>query len=328
MSRLGPFIIDVEGCSLTARDRELLAHPWVGGVIYFTRNFESKAQITALSREIQAVPRSAGCAPLLICVDHEGGRVQRFREGFTEIPAMCTIGAMCKEGDPESRLAAIARARQLGFLLAKELREVGVEFSFTPVLDLDWKRSEIIGERAFHSDPYIVSELASALMHGLLLAGMKNCGKHFPGHGWPQADSHLDLPIDERPLEQILAQDVLPYARIGSPALTAVMPAHIRYSQVDEQPAGFSKKWLQDILRDKLGFEGVIISDDLAMAGAAVIESVSDRACAAFAAGCDATLICNRQDLVEQALDEVPRRIPNFLNDPRRRGLELLRPLS
>ena len=241
---------------------------------------------------------------------------------------MCTIGAMCKEDDPESRLAAIARARQLGFLLAKELREVGVEFSFTPVLDLDWKRSEIIGERAFHGDPYIVSELASALMHGLLLAGMKNCGKHFPGHGWPQADSHLDLPIDERPLEQILAQDVLPYARIGSPALTAVMPAHIRYSQVDEQPAGFSKKWLQDILRDKLGFEGVIISDDLAMAGAAVIESVSDRACAAFGAGCDATLICNRQDLVEQALDEVPRRIPNFLNDPRRRGLELLRPLS
>lgn len=328
MSRLGPFIIDVEGCSLTARDRELLAHPWVGGVIYFTRNFESKAQITALSREIQAVPRPAGCAPLLICVDHEGGRVQRFREGFTEIPAMSMIGAMCKENDPESRLAAIARARQLGFVLAKELREVGVEFSFTPVLDLDWRKSEIIGERAFHGDPYIVSELASALMHGLLLAGMKNCGKHFPGHGWPQADSHLDLPIDERPLEQILAQDVLPYARIGSPALTAVMPAHIRYSQVDQQPAGFSKKWLQDILRDKLGFEGVIISDDLAMAGAAVIESVSDRACAAFAAGCDATLICNRQDLVEQALDEVPRRIPTFLNDPRRRGLELLRPLS
>jgi beta-N-acetylhexosaminidase len=157
---------------------------------------------------------------------------------------------------------------------------------------------------------------------------MKNCGKHFPGHGWPQADSHLDLPVDERPLEAILSQDALPYARIGSPVLTAVMPAHIRYAQVDTQPAGFSKIWLQDILRQQLGFDGVIISDDLAMAGAAVLAQVADRACAAFEAGCDATLICNRQDLVEQALDEVPRRMPEFLGDPRRRGLEQLRPLQ
>ena len=328
MSRLGPFIIDVEGTRLTARDRELLAHPWVGGVIYFTRNFEDKAQITALTADIHAVARPKGFGRLLICVDHEGGRVQRFREGFTEIPSMSSIGAMVAEQHGPSRLAALARARQLGYVLASELRAVGVDFSFTPVLDLDWGKSSIIGERAFHRDPQLVTELASALMHGLLLAGMKNCGKHFPGHGWPQADSHLDLPVDERPLEEILSQDALPYARIGSPALTAVMPAHIRYAQVDAQPAGFSKIWLQDILRQQLGFDGVIISDDLAMAGAAVLAHVTDRACAAFAAGCDATLICNRQDLVEQALDEVPRRIPEFLDDPSRRGLEQLRPLQ
>ncbi|MBU3724278.1 MAG: beta-N-acetylhexosaminidase [Burkholderiaceae bacterium] len=326
MSRLGPFIIDVEGLELTARDRELLAHPWVGGVIYFARNFESKAQIAALTRAIHAVPRPKGCAPILICVDHEGGRVQRFREGFTEIPAMSTIGALWRDDDPNARLAALARARQLGFVLASELRAVGVDFSFTPVLDLDWGRSEIIGERAFHQDPHVVSELAAALMHGLLLAGMKNCGKHFPGHGWPSADSHLALPMDERPLEEILSQDVLPYARIGSPALTAVMPAHIRYTQVDQAPAGFSEIWLKSILRERLGFDGVIISDDLSMAGAAVYDHVADRACAAFEAGCDATLICNRPDLAEQALDEVPKRMPQFLNDPNRRGLEMLLP--
>ena len=192
MSRLGPFIIDVEGTRLTARDRELLAHPWVGGVIYFTRNFEDKAQIAGLTAEIHAVARPKGCGRLLICVDHEGGRVQRFREGFTEIPPMSSIGTMVTGQHGPSRLAALARARQLGYVLASELRAVGVDFSFTPVLDLDWGKSSIIGERAFHRDPQLVTELASALMHGLLLAGMKNCGKHFPGHGWPQADSHLD----------------------------------------------------------------------------------------------------------------------------------------
>lgn len=326
MSRLGPVIIDVQGFSLTAVEREMLAHPWVGGVIYFTRNFESKLQIAELTREIHSVPRPKGCARLLICVDHEGGRVQRFREGFTEIPAMSTIGALWQAHDPDSHLAALARARQLGFVLASELRAVGVDFSFTPVLDLDWGKSEIIGERAFHRDPYVVSELAAALMHGLLLAGMKNCGKHFPGHGWPSADSHLALPIDERSLQEILTQDALPYARIGSPALSAVMPAHIRYTQVDDAPAGFSKVWLQQILRQQLGFDGVIISDDLSMAGAAVFDDVADRACAAFEAGCDATLICNRPDLAQRVLDEVPMRMPQFLGDQNRRGLELLLP--
>jgi len=326
--RLGPLIVCVQGFALTDREREVLAHPWIGGVIYFTRNFESKKQIRDMSREIHAIRRPGGGAPLLICVDHEGGRVQRFREGFTEIPAMSTLGAMWDPDNADAQLAALARARQLGFILASELRDVGVDFSFTPVLDLDWGRSEIIGERAFHHDPRVVTQLSAAVMHGLSLAGMKNCGKHFPGHGWPQADSHLALPVDERSLDEILQQDALPYARIGSPALSSVMPAHILYPQVDSVPAGFSQVWIEHILRQRLGFEGVVISDDLSMAGAAVLDDVADRAETAFKAGCDATLICNRPDLVERAPDELPRRMPEFLTDPNRRGLELLRPLS
>jgi beta-N-acetylhexosaminidase len=325
-NRLGPFIIDVQGLALTLEEREVLCHPWVGGIIYFTRNFQSKTQIAALSAEIRSVRESKGLPPVLICVDHEGGRVQRFREGFTAIAAMGSIGALWQDTDTDSQLAALAMARQQGYVLAKELREVGVDFSFTPVLDLDWGRSEIIGQRAFHANPAVVAQLSAALMHGLLQAGMKNCGKHFPGHGWAVADSHLALPEDERSLEEILSQDALPYARIGSPTLSSVMPAHIRYTQVDDAPAGFSKIWLNDILRKRLGFEGVIISDDLSMAGAAVLEDVADRAQAAFEAGCDATLICNRPDLAQRALEELPKRMPQFLNDPNRKGLELLLP--
>ena len=326
--RLGPFIIDLQGLTLLPQEREQLCHPWVGGIIYFTRNFESPSQIAALSAEIHALREAKGLPRLLICVDHEGGRVQRFREGFTQIPSMASIGKLWNEEDAESQLAALAMARQQGFLLAKELREAGVDFSFTPVLDLDWGRSEIIGERAFHRSPAVVAQLAAALMHGLVQAGMKNCGKHFPGHGWAVADSHLALPEDDRSLQEILSQDMLPYARIGSPTLSSVMPAHIRYTKVDDAPAGFSKVWLKKILRSQLGFEGVIISDDLSMAGAAVLEDVADRAQAAFEAGCDATLICNRPDLVARALDELPKRVPEFLNDPNRRGLELLLPFQ
>jgi beta-N-acetylhexosaminidase len=325
-NRVGPFIIDVQGLALTLEEREVLCHPWVGGIIYFTRNFESKTQIAALSAEIRSVRESKGLPPVLICVDHEGGRVQRFREGFTAIAAMGSIGALWQDNDTDSQLAALAMARQQGYVLAKELREVGVDFSFTPVLDLDWGRSEIIGQRAFHANPAVVAQLSAALMHGLLQAGMKNCGKHFPGHGWAVADSHLALPEDERSLEEILSHDALPYARIGSPTLSSVMPAHIRYTQVDDAPAGFSSVWLKDILRKRLGFEGVIISDDLSMAGAAVLEDVADRAQAAFEAGCDATLICNRPDLAQRALEELPKRMPQFLNDPNRKGLELLLP--
>lgn len=328
MSRLGPFIIDVQGFVLTPEERNMLAHPWVGGVIYFTRNFESKEQIYALSQEIHSVARPLGSAPLLICIDHEGGRVQRFRQGFTEIPSMATLGQLWQDGDAAAQLAALAQARRIGFTLASELRAVGVDFSFTPVLDLDWGRSDIIGERSFGADPLVVSALGAALMHGLAIAGMRNCAKHFPGHGYAEADSHLALPEDDRSLEAILSQDAAPYAQIGSPTVSAVMPAHIRYTQVDQAPAGFSQIWLRDILREQLGFQGVIISDDLSMAGAAVLEDVADRAEAAFRAGCDATLICNRPDLAARALDLIPARMPGFLNDPARRGLELLRPLS
>lgn len=324
--RLGPLIIDVKGLELTATEREMLIHPWVGGVIYFSRNFQSRKQIADLSSDIQALRKKAGLKPLLICVDHEGGRVQRFREGFTEIPSMASIGADWKEADEALQAKALASARHYGYTLAKELSEVGVGFSFAPVLDLDWGRSEIIGARAFHRDPHAVSELASALMHGLLLAGFKNCAKHFPGHGWAQADSHLELPVDERPLSEILSKDALAYGLIGSPAISAVMPAHIVYSQVDQHPAGFSAVWLKDILRKRLQFGGVIISDDLAMAGAAVHDDIVDRAQAAFGAGCDAALICNSPDLARRALDELPRCLPGFIEDPQRQGLERLLP--
>lgn len=327
MNRSGPLIIDVQGTTLTPSEREMLAHPWVGGVIFFTRNFESPAQIAALTKEIHQVARPNNGSRLLISVDHEGGRVQRFRQGFTEIPAMTTLGALWSERE-EDQLAALAEARRLGYRLAKELRDVGIDFSYTPVLDLDWGRSEIIGERAFHRDPRVVSRLAGALMHGLAIAGMRNCAKHFPGHGWASADSHLDLPIDDRSLEEILRDDALPYALLGSPTISAVMPAHIRYSQVDQMPAGFSRIWLHDILRKRLGFEGVIISDDLSMAGAAVLDDVVDRAEAAFEAGCDATLICNRPDLAERVLSALPTRMPGFLASDARRGLEALHALG
>jgi len=326
MTRLGPLIVDVQGEVLSAEEREMLLHPWVGGVIYFTRNFSSKEQITALSQEIHRLRQAKGLPPLLISVDHEGGRVQRFREGFTAIPSMASLGDRWREDDLSGQLTALAEARRTGFILASELRAVGIDFSFTPVLDLDWGRSEIIGHRAFHQDPLVVSALAAALMHGLAIAGLKNCGKHFPGHGWAIADSHLALPEDDRSLEEILGADAAPYAQIGSPALSAVMPAHIRYPQVDLMPAGFSRIWLEDILRKRLGFEGLIISDDLSMAGAAVFDDVTDRVCAALAAGCDAALICNRPDLVAQALDQLPTRLPHLIESPLRRGLDALRP--
>ena len=327
MNRLGPFIVDVEGVSLSALDESLITHPWVGGIIYFTRNFESKAQITQLTRDIHAVRSAANLPRLLICIDHEGGRVQRFREGFTELASMGSLGALWKDNDAAAQLAAIAQARQVGYTLAKELLDIGIDFSFAPVVDLDWGRSEIIGARAFSADPLVVTALAGSLVHGLAIAGMRNCAKHFPGHGWAEADSHLALPEDSRSLDEILRQDAAPYAQLGSPAISSVMPAHIRYTQVDQSPAGFSAVWLKDILRDRLGFDGVIISDDLSMAGAAVHEDVIDRALAAFDAGCDATLICNRPDLAQRALAEVPRRRPEFLSSPNRRGLEALLPL-
>jgi len=334
----GPFIIDVEGLQATDEELERLAHPWVGGVILFTRNFADRDQLRGLTQQIRQVRRADG-VPLLISVDHEGGRVQRFREGFTALPAFGALGRRLAEAlaqtdgvmRTEQVEAALALARQAGQDLAFELKSVGVDFSYTPVLDLDYGRSEVIGNRSFGRLPPIVTLAATAVLQGLAQAGFRSCGKHFPGHGWAEADSHHALPIDDRPLDQILAQDVWPYERLCSgpfdrALVQAVMPAHVVYSQVDSQPAGFSSPWIREVLRGRIRFEGVVISDDLSMAGAAVYADVVDRAQAAFEAGCDATLICNRPDLAIQALDTVPRRMPGFLADLTRRPLSLLMP--
>ncbi|MFO1200580.1 MAG: beta-N-acetylhexosaminidase [Burkholderiaceae bacterium] len=289
----GPVVLDVSGPVLSADDRARLCHPLVGGVILFERNFESRAQVATLTREIRALR----APPLLIAVDHEGGRVQRFRDGFTQIPPMRELG----ERWDRDVLSACKRATELGQTIGRELRGVGVDLSFTPVLDLDHGRSAIIGHRALHHDPRVVTMLAKSLMHGLLLAGMANCGKHFPGHGWAQADSHLELPVDDRDLKTILAQDAAPYAWLGD-ALMSVMPAHVVYPKVDSLPAGFSRKWLRDILRRKLGFSGLVFSDDLTMQGASGAGTIVERANAALAAGCDMVLVCNRPDLADELL--------------------------
>ncbi|AIY40870.1 Beta N-acetyl-glucosaminidase [Collimonas arenae] len=288
----GPVMLDVVGTVLSEDDIRRIRHPLTGGVILFTRNYQDRAQLTALTAAIH-VARPG----ILIAVDHEGGRVQRFRtDGFTRLPAMRVLG---QQWDRDV-LAATKAATAVGFVLASELRACGVDLSFTPVLDLDYGGSTVIGERAFHRDPRVVTLLAKSLNHGLALAGMANCGKHFPGHGFVEGDSHLSLPVDERSLEQIMEQDVKPYDWLGM-SLAAVMPAHVIYSKVDKHSAGFSKKWL-DILRKDVGFDGVIFSDDLSMEAAGSAGGVLDGAKAALKAGCDMVLICNSPDKADQLL--------------------------
>jgi beta-N-acetylhexosaminidase len=267
-----------------------------GGVILFARNFESRAQLVALTRAIRDVRDD-----VLICIDHEGGRVQRAKtDGFTHLPAMSRLGELWDRDVLMATKAAIA----CGYVLAAELRACDIDLSFTPVLDLDYGRSGVIGDRAFHADPRVVTMLANHLTHGLLLAGMANCGKHFPGHGHVEADSHVAVPVDERTLEEILSQDARPYDWMGQ-ALASVMPAHVIYPKVDPNPAGFSRFWLQDVLRTQLGFEGVIFSDDLSMEGASVAGTVTQAARAALEAGCDMVLICNHPERADQLLGEL-----------------------
>lgn len=286
---LGPLMIDVAGQALSALDRERLCHPLVGGLILFSRNYRDRDQLAALCADIHALREPQ----LVVAIDHEGGRVQRCREGFTALPAMRVLGQRWDDDPPAAR----EEARQVGRTLAAELRACGVDFSFTPVLDLDWGRSAVIGNRAFHADPEVVSELAGALIEGLRAGGMGACGKHFPGHGWADADSHIAIPVDPRPLSAI-ATDMQPYRLLK---LDAVMPAHVIYPQVDSRPAGFSPVWLR-MLREELGFDGVIFSDDLSMEGASVAGDIVARADAAWRAGCDMLLVCNAPEAVGDLL--------------------------
>jgi len=308
MSQHAPLIIDIAGLSLTKIDRQRLSHPLVGGIILFARNWQDREQLAQLCRQIKKVRRD-----LLICVDHEGGRVQRFKtDGFTHLPPMRALGEMWlkdgKSGEGAGAMQATNAATACGFVLGAELRACGVDFSFTPVLDLDFGESSVIGDRAFARDPRMVSLLAKSLMHGLLQSGMANCGKHFPGHGFVKADSHTDIPVDKRSLKTILADDAAPYGWLNT-TLSSVMPAHVIYPKVDARPAGFSSKWLNDILRGQLGFTGAIFSDDLSMAGARLIDGVqvsyTEAAVAALNAGCDMVLLCNQSLGGGAAVDEL-----------------------
>lgn len=295
-----PLLIDVAGTELTPADRRRLANPHVGGVIHFTRNWQDRAQMTALNAEIKAIRPD-----LLICVDHEGGRVQRFRtDGFTRLPSMRSLGELWMR----DALRATQVATAAGQVLAGELRACGVDFSFAPVLDLDYGGSSVIGDRSFHRDPRVVALLAKSVMHGMLQMGMRNCGKHFPGHGFVQADSHVEIPVDRRSLKAILADDARPYDWLGG-TLAAVMPAHVIYPKVDKRPAGFSSKWLKAILRQRFAFDGVVFSDDLSMEAGRYIDgqllSYTDAVLAALAAGCDLALLCNQSIGEGRPLDEM-----------------------
>lgn len=291
---LGPVVCDIAGTSLTEAERKRIAHPLVGMVILFTRNYENRVQLTSLCREIHSVKPG-----VLIGVDHEGGRVQRFRAGFTEIPAMSTYGEAYKD-DPEAAARALTAA---GFVMASELRTAGVDFTFAPVLDLNWGKSQIIGERSFALDPRVVTRLARAVSHGMLMAGMANCGKHFPGHGFAEADSHLALPVDEREAVRIELADAKPYTWMGI-GLASVMTAHVLYPAYDTVPATFSERILKRLLRDTLHFPGFVFSDDLSMKGAGG-GTLTQRAEKALEAGCDAVICCNAPEEVDQMLQEL-----------------------
>ena len=291
----GQVMLDVEGTVLTDEDRARLAHAATGGVILFSRNYASRDQVAALVNDI----REASPDPLLIAVDHEGGRVQRFREGFTHIPPMAWLG---KRYDM-SREEALNESELLGWLMATELRQVDIDFSFAPVLDLGLGVCDVIGDRAFHRDPDVIAALARRFMQGMHDAGMSAVGKHFPGHGAVVEDSHVALPIDQRDLEVILDRDVRPFAKLITFGLDGIMPAHVIYTDADQNAAGFSPFWLREILRERLGFEGVIFSDDLTMAAAASAGAYGDRARAAIDAGCDMVLVCNDPDAADEVLD-------------------------
>jgi len=294
---LGPLMVDLVGTTLSEQEKEVLQHPLVGGVILFSRNFESPEQILELTTQIRALRDPH----LIISVDHEGGRVQRFREGFTRLPPVATLGDLYLQDEQQ----AIAKAELTGWLMAVELRAVGVDFSFAPVLDLNYGVSEVIGDRAFHRDPQVVSELARSYIAGMKRAWMPAVGKHFPGHGAVEVDSHLGLPVDSRHMDDIWGADIVPFKQLCQTDLVGIMPAHIVYEQCASLPAGFSSYWIQTILRERLGFQGAVLSDDLSMEGAAVIGDMIARAEAALDAGCDMVLVCNKPEAAIEVLDNL-----------------------
>jgi len=294
---LGPVMMDLVGTEIGAEEKALLQHPQTGGVILFTRNFESIEQISDLVAQIHALRTPH----LLVAIDHEGGRVQRFHEGFTRLPPAAVYQNIFKQSEDKGReCTEIA-----GWIMAAELRAIGVDFSFAPVLDLAHGVSGVIGDRAFHSKPEVVSTLAYAFMRGMLSAGMHAVGKHFPGHGGVVEDSHHALPVDNRSFDIILRQDLVPFERMIRNHLSAIMPAHVIYDQVDDKPAGYSSFWLQTVLRERLNFHGVIFSDDLTMEAACIAGGYPERAEQALAAGCDMVLVCNHPDGAAEVLDHL-----------------------
>lgn len=294
---LGPVMLDLVGTSITPEEREMMLHPQTGGVILFTRNYESPEQIAALVQEIHVLRTPH----LLVAVDHEGGRVQRFREGFTHIPPAAVYGKQYVVDKKQAKQLA----RDCGWLMAAECRAVGIDMSFAPVLDIGIGLSGVIGDRAYHSRPEIIAELANEYMQGMNKAGMQATGKHFPGHGSVKEDSHTAHPVDKRPLNDIMMEDVIPFERMINYGLAAVMPAHVVYPAVDDKPAGYSHVWLQEILRQRLNFQGVIFSDDLSMEAAGVAGDFAARADRALKAGCDMVLVCNHSEAAQQVLESL-----------------------
>jgi beta-N-acetylhexosaminidase len=290
-------VVDVLGAALTGEDRERIRHPAAGAVILFARNYQNPEQLAQLTAEIERQREPA----LPLCVDHEGGRVQRFRDGFSAIPPMRALGKLWDRDRDAAREAATA----IGYIIASELGAHGVDFSFSPVLDLDYGGSSVIGDRALHFDPTAVGALGGALVKGLAQGGVAAVAKHFPGHGYAQADSHVAVPRDERTFKEIARKDIAPYKQVIEAGLAAVMPAHVIYPQVDSQPAGYSARWLQEVLRQQLGFQGIVFSDDLSMEGAAVAGGPPGRARAALAAGCDMVLLCNNPAGLDELLESL-----------------------
>jgi len=311
----GPVVVDVVGVTLGEEDLARIRHPAAGAAILFSRNFQSAEQLLSLCEDIKRQREPE----LPVCVDHEGGRVQRFREGFTLIPPMRHLGKIWDRDREKGRELATS----IGYVIAAELGAHGLDFSFTPVLDLDYGGSSVIGDRALHFDPTAVGALGACLVKGLAQGGAAAVAKHFPGHGYAEADSHVAAPKDDRPYKEILRKDIVPYRAVIEAGVAGVMPAHVVYPQVDAEPAGYSKRWLQEVLRGQLGFDGLVFSDDLSMEGAAVAGGPPERARAALAEGCDMVLLCNNPKGLDEllaSLEGVPLQKPERLDRMRRQG--------